>query len=59
MMVPESGPNRLNMKITDFGRKVVIHLVRGLRPKIQRQKDNHDYVSRVATHARQGSERIV
>lgn len=38
MMAPESGPNRLNMKITDFGRKVVIHLVRGLPPKISSDK---------------------
>lgn len=34
MMAPEQGPNRLNMKFTDSGRKVVIHLVRGLPPKI-------------------------
>jgi hypothetical protein len=34
MMAPEQGPNRLNMKFTDCGRKVVIHLVRGLPPKI-------------------------
>jgi cell division FtsZ-interacting protein ZapD len=38
MMAPESGPNRLNMKITDLGRKVVIHLVRGLPPKISSDK---------------------
>ena len=38
MMAPEKGPNRLNMKFTDFGRKVVIHLVRGLPPKISRDK---------------------
>jgi hypothetical protein len=38
MMAPESGPSRLNMKITDFGRKVVIHLVRGLPPKISSDK---------------------
>jgi hypothetical protein len=38
MMTPESGPNRLNMKFTDFGRKVVIHLVRGLPPKISRDR---------------------
>lgn len=37
-MAPEQGPNRLNMKFTDFGRKVVIHLVRGLPPKISRDK---------------------
>ena len=28
MMAPEQGPNRLNMKFTDDGRKVVIHLLR-------------------------------
>ena len=38
MMAPEQGPNRLNMKFTDSGRKVVIHLVRGLPPKISRDK---------------------
>jgi len=37
-MAPESGPNRLNIKFTDFGRKVVIHLVRGLAPKISSDK---------------------
>ena len=38
MMTPERGPNRLNIKITDAGRKVVIHLVRGMPPKISRDK---------------------
>lgn len=38
MMAPEKGPNRLNMKFTDCGRRVVIHLVRGLPPKIVRDK---------------------
>jgi hypothetical protein len=38
MMAPEKGPNRLNMKFTNFGRKLVIHLVRGLPPKISRDK---------------------
>lgn len=38
MMTPEHGPNRLNMKFTDSGRKVVIHLVRGLPPKISRDQ---------------------
>ena len=38
MMAPEQGPNRLNMKFTDRGRKVVIHLVRSLAPKISRDK---------------------
>jgi hypothetical protein len=34
MMASEKGPNRLNMKFTDCGRKVVIHLVGDLPPKI-------------------------
>jgi hypothetical protein len=34
----DKGPNRLNMKFTDYGRKVVIHLVRGLPPKLSRDK---------------------
>jgi hypothetical protein len=38
MMAPESGPNRLNMKFTNFGRTVVIHLVRSLPPQISRDK---------------------
>ena len=38
MNAPEHGPNRLNMKFTQSGRKVVIHLVRGLPPKISRDK---------------------
>ena len=38
MMAPEKGPNRLNMKFTDGGRKVVIHLVRSLPPKLSRDK---------------------
>jgi hypothetical protein len=38
MMSPEMGPNRLNMKFSESGRKVVIHLVRGLPPKISRDK---------------------
>jgi hypothetical protein len=50
MMAPEKGPNRLNMKFTDCGRKVVIHLVRGLPPKIKRQKDNYHYLSGAASH---------
>ena len=37
-MAPEKGPNRLNMKFSQSGRKVVIHLVRGLPPKISRDK---------------------
>jgi hypothetical protein len=37
-MAPEKGPNRLNMKFTDGGRKVVIHLVRGLPPKLSKDK---------------------
>jgi hypothetical protein len=38
MMAPEKGPNRLNMKFTDGGRKVVIHLVGGLPPKLSSDK---------------------
>jgi len=38
MMAPEQGPNRLNMKFTDCGRKVVIHLVRSLPPKISKDQ---------------------
>jgi hypothetical protein len=38
MSASEQGPNRLNMKFTDSGRKVVIHLVRGLPPKISEDK---------------------
>ena len=38
MMSPEMGPNRLNMKFSESGRKVVIHLVRGLPPKISQDK---------------------
>jgi len=38
MMSPETGPNRLNMKFSESGRKVVIHLVRGLPPKISRDQ---------------------
>lgn len=37
MMAPEKGPNRLNMKFTNAGTKLVIHLVRGL-PKLSRDK---------------------
>jgi hypothetical protein len=37
-MAAEKGPNRLNMKFTDMGRKVVIHLVRGLPPKLSKDK---------------------
>lgn len=33
-MAPEKRPNRLNMKFTNGGRTVVIHLVRGLPPQI-------------------------
>lgn len=38
MMVPAKGPNRLNMKFTKSGTKLVIHLVRGLPPKLSRDK---------------------
>jgi len=38
MMAPEKGPNRLNMKFTNSGTKLVIHLVRGLPPKLSKDK---------------------
>lgn len=38
MMGSEAGPNRMNMKFTNGGRTVVIHLVRGLPPKLSRDK---------------------
>ncbi len=38
MMAPEKGPNRLNMKFTNGGTKLVIHLVRGLPPKLSKDK---------------------
>jgi hypothetical protein len=38
MMAPEPGPNRMNMKFTNGGRTVVIHLVHGLPPKLSRDK---------------------
>ena len=37
-MAPEKGPNRLNMKFTKSGTRLVIHLVRGLPPKLSRDK---------------------
>jgi hypothetical protein len=38
MMATEPGPNRMNMKFTNGGRTVVIHLVRGFPPKLSRDK---------------------
>ena len=38
MMAPEKGPNRLNMEFTNSGTKLVIHLVRGLPPKLSKDK---------------------
>jgi hypothetical protein len=38
VMASEKGPTRLNMKFSESGRKVVIHLVRGLPPKISTDK---------------------
>jgi hypothetical protein len=38
MMAPERGPNRLNMKFTKSGTRLVIHLVRGLPPKLSKDK---------------------
>jgi hypothetical protein len=46
MTPTERGPNRLNMKVTDRGRKVVIHLVHGLPPKISRDKKTITIISR-------------
>jgi hypothetical protein len=37
-MTPEKGPNRLNMKFTKSGTRLVIHLVRGLPPKLSKDK---------------------
>ena len=38
MMAPKEGPYRLNMRFTDSGTKLVIHLVRGLPPKLSGNK---------------------
>ena len=38
MMAPEKGPNRLNMKFTKSGTRLVIHLVGGLPPKLSKDK---------------------
>jgi hypothetical protein len=38
MITSEKGPNRLNMKFTNGGTRLVIHLVRGLAPKLSRDK---------------------
>ena len=38
MLAAEPGPNRMNMKFTNGGRTVVIHLVRGLPPKLSKDK---------------------
>jgi len=43
MIAPEPGPNRMNMKFTNGGRTVVIHLVRGLPPKLSKDKKNHHH----------------
>jgi hypothetical protein len=32
------GPNRLNMKFTDRGKKIVIHLVGSLPPKLSKDR---------------------
>ena len=39
MLAAEPGPNRMNMKFTNGGRTVVIHLVRGLPPKLSKDKN--------------------
>jgi hypothetical protein len=38
MPTADKGPNRLNMKFTDLGKKIVIHLVGSLPPKLSRDK---------------------
>jgi len=38
MKVRDKGPNRLNMKFTKAGTRLVIHLVGGLPPKLSRDK---------------------
>lgn len=38
MKASEKGPNRLNMKFTKSGTRLVIHLVRCLRPKLSKDK---------------------
>ena len=38
MPAAEKGSNRLNMKFTDLGRKVVIHLVGSLPPKLSKDR---------------------
>lgn len=38
MMAPDKGPNRLNMKFTNSGTKLVIHLVGGLPPKLSKDR---------------------
>jgi hypothetical protein len=37
-MAPDKGPNRLNMKFTKSGTRLVIHLVHGLPPKLSKDK---------------------
>ncbi len=37
-MALQRVPNRLNMKFSQAGKKIVIHLVGGLPPKISRDK---------------------
>lgn len=37
-MALEKGPNRLNMKFTKSGTRLVIHLVRSLPPKLSKDK---------------------
>jgi hypothetical protein len=38
MTVPGKGPNRVNMKFTNSGTRLVIHLVGGLPPKLSKDK---------------------
>jgi hypothetical protein len=37
-MARENGPNRMNMKFTKSGTRLVIHLVRGLPPKLSKDR---------------------
>lgn len=37
-MAPAIGPNRLNMKFTNSGTKLVIHLIGGLPAKLSKDK---------------------
>jgi len=56
MMAPEAGPDRLNMKFTELRQKSGhSSCARSPAKNKQRQKDNHDYVSRAASDPQQDS----